>query len=58
LLGRAAVIVTRYERIKRMVPHRVVIFIVFGASKIKTIEPSFGDRRKMKRLLRKADDGS
>ena len=58
LLGRAAVIVTRYERIERMVPHRVAIFIVFGVSKIKTIEPSFGDRRKMKRLLRKTDDCS
>src|SRR5262249_43545408 len=51
LLGRAAVIVTRYGRIERMVPHRVLIFIVVGASKIKAIESSFGDRVKMKRLL-------
>jgi len=49
--------VTRYERIERMIPHRVLIFIVIGASKIKAIESSFGDRRKMKRLLRKTDDG-
>ncbi len=56
LLGRAAVVVTRYERIERMVPHRVVVFIVVGASKIKAIESSFGDRRKMKRLLRETND--
>jgi hypothetical protein len=55
LLGRAAVMVTRYERIERMVPHRVSIFIVADAPKIKAIESSFGDRRKMKRLLRKTD---
>jgi len=47
--------VTRYERIERMIPHRVVIFIVIGASKIKAIESSFDDRRKMKRLLRETD---
>jgi hypothetical protein len=56
LLGRAAVMVTRYERIERMVPHRMAIFIVADALKIKAITPSFGDRRKMKRLLRKTDD--
>ena len=56
LLGRAAVMVTRYERIERMIPHRVPICIVVGASKIKVIESSFGDRQKMKRLLRKTDD--
>src|SRR5258708_24100630 len=48
LLGRAAVVVTRYERIERMVPHRVVVFIVVGASKIKAMDSSFGDRREMK----------
>jgi hypothetical protein len=48
--------VTRYERIERMVPHRVVVFIVVGASKIKAITSSFGDRGKIKRLLRKTDD--
>jgi len=48
--------VTRYERIERMVPRRVVVFIVVGASKIKAIESSFGDRRKMKRLLRETND--
>ena len=46
---------TRYGRIERMVPHRVLIFIVVGASKIKAIESSFGDRGKMKRLLRETD---
>src|SRR5262249_55431194 len=56
LLGRAAVVVTRYERIERMVPHRVAMFIVVGASKIKAIESSFGDRPKMKRLLRETND--
>jgi hypothetical protein len=49
--------VTRYERIERMVPHRVSIFIVADAPKIKAITSSFGDRRKMKRLLRITDDG-
>ena len=56
LLGRAAVMVTRYEHIERMVPHRVAIFIVVGALKIKAIESSFGDCRKMKRLLRETND--
>ena len=56
LLGRAAVVVMRYERIKRMVPHRVVVFIVVGASKIKAIESSLDDRTKMKRLLRETND--
>jgi hypothetical protein len=55
LLGRAAVMVTRYERIKRMVPHRVPSFIIVKASKIKAKALSFGDRRKMKRRLRKTD---
>jgi hypothetical protein len=48
--------VTRYERIERMVPHRAEMFIVVDASKIKTIESSFGDRPKMKRLLRESND--
>jgi hypothetical protein len=48
--------VKRYERIERMIPHRVLTFIVVGASKIKAIESSFGDRRKMKRLLRETDN--
>jgi hypothetical protein len=56
LLGRAAVMVTRYERIERMVPHRVTVFIVVKASKIKAKALSFVGRRKMKRLLRKTDD--
>jgi len=56
LLGRAAVVVTRYERIERMVPHRVAIFIVADTPKIKAITSSFGDHRKMKRLLRKTND--
>ena len=56
LLGRAAVVVTRYERIERMVPHRVVVFIVVDASKIKAIESSLDDRTKMKRLLRETND--
>jgi hypothetical protein len=47
--------VTRYERIKRMVPHRVPSFIIVKASKIKAKALSFGDRRKMKRRLRKTD---
>ena len=49
--------VTGYERIERMVPHRVTILIVVGASKIKTIESSLIIGRKMKRLLRETDDG-
>jgi hypothetical protein len=36
----------------------MAIFIVVGVSKIKTIDSNFDDRRKMKRLLRKTDDGS
>jgi hypothetical protein len=48
--------VTRYERIERMVPHRAAMFIVIGAVKIKAIVSSFGDSRGMKRLLRKTDD--
>ena len=56
LLGRAAVMVTRYGRIERIVPHRAVIFIAVGASKIKAIMSSFDDCRKMKRLLRETDD--
>jgi hypothetical protein len=56
LLGRAAVMVTRYERIERIVPHRVAVFIVVKASKIKAKALSFVDRRKMKRFLRKTDD--
>ena len=48
--------VTRYERIERMVPHRAAISIVVAVSKIKTIEPSFGDGPKMKRLLRETND--
>src|SRR5262249_16313567 len=56
LLGRALVMVTSYDRVERMVPHRVTMFIVVGASKIKAIESSFGDRRKMKRLLRETND--
>ena len=47
---------TRYGRIERIVPHRVVVFIVVGASKIKAIESSFDDCRKMKRLSREIDD--
>src|SRR5215470_14900727 len=43
LLGRAVVMVTRYERIERMVPHRAAMFIVTGAAKIKAIESSFSD---------------
>jgi hypothetical protein len=38
-----------------MVPHRAAISIVVAASKIKAIEPSFGVRGKMKRLLRETD---
>ena len=56
LLGRAVVIVTRYERIERMVPHRAAKFVVIGAVKIKAIVSSFGDSRRIKRLLRKTDD--
>jgi hypothetical protein len=56
LLGRAAVMVARYERIKRMVPHRVAVSIVVKASKIKAKSLSFVDRRKVKRLLRKIND--
>jgi hypothetical protein len=43
LLGRAAVMVTGYERIERMAPHRSAMFIAIGAQKIKGIELSFGD---------------
>ena len=50
LLGRAAVMVTRYERIERMVPRRVTILIIIGAVKIKVIVSSFGDSRRIKRL--------
>src|SRR5215831_15379497 len=39
-----------------MVPHRVVVFIVVGASKIKAIESSLDDRTKMKRLLSETND--
>jgi hypothetical protein len=39
-----------------MVPHRVATFIVVVASKIKAIDSSFGDRGKMKRLLRETND--
>jgi hypothetical protein len=42
LLGRAAVIVTRYERIERMVPHSEATFIIIGTAKIKAIMSSFG----------------
>src|SRR5260370_36714561 len=56
LLGRAAVMVTRYERIERMVPHRAAMFIVVSAVKIKAIVSSFGDSRRIKRLFRKTDD--
>ena len=56
LLGRAAVIVTRYERIERMVPHRAAMFVVIGAVKIKAIVSSFDDSRRIKRLLRRTDN--
>lgn len=46
---------TRYERIERMIPHRGPIIIVVGAPKIKAKESSFGGHRKMKGLLRKTD---
>jgi hypothetical protein len=48
--------VTRYERIERMVPHRAAVFIVVGALKIKAIASSFGDRPKIKLLLRETND--
>jgi hypothetical protein len=48
--------VTRYERIERMVPHRAEIFIVISAVKIKAIVLSFVDNRRIKQLLRKTDD--
>jgi hypothetical protein len=51
LLGRAAVMVTRYERIERMVPHRAAMFVVIGAAKIKAIESSFGDSPKNKTII-------
>jgi hypothetical protein len=38
--------VTGYERIERMAPHRSAMFIVIGAAKIKGIELSFGDSRR------------
>jgi hypothetical protein len=51
LLGRVAVMVTRYERIERMVPHRAAIFIIIGAAKIKAIESSFGYSQKNKTII-------
>jgi len=51
LLGRAAVMVTRYERIEHMVPHRAATFIAIGAAKIKAIESSFGDNPKNKTII-------
>jgi hypothetical protein len=38
--------VTGYERIERMAPHRSATFIAIGAAKIKGIELSFGDSRR------------
>jgi hypothetical protein len=48
--------VTRYERIERMVPHRAAILVVIGAVKIKAIVSSFDDARRIRRFLRKTDD--